>query len=202
MDAEQKEIYYITGESLTSLTNSPHLEALKEKDIEVLLMTDPIDEWAIRDLHEFEKKTFKSAEKGDLDLDKKDDKKKEQYSTLFEFFKASLTEKVKDVKLSTHLKNSVACLSGGDYDLSAYMEKILKASGQEVPQSKRVLELNMDHPLLVKIKTIFEKDKEAQVLKDYTTFLYDMAVVSEGGKLDDPSRFNRMIGNLTAGVID
>ena len=202
MDADQKEIYYITGESLTSLTNSPHLEALKEKDIEVLLMTDPIDEWAIRDLHEFEKKTFKSAEKGDLDLDKKDDKKKEQYSTLFEFFKASLTEKVKDVKLSTHLKNSVACLSGGDYDMSAYMEKILKASGQEVPQSKRVLELNMDHPLLVKIKAIFEKNKEAQVLTDYTTFLYDMAVVSEGGKLDDPSRFNRMIGNLTAGAID
>jgi molecular chaperone HtpG len=202
MDADQKEIYYITGESLTSLTNSPHLEALKEKDIEVLLMTDPIDEWAIRDLHEFEKKTFKSAEKGDLDLDKKDDKKKEQYSTLFEFFKTSLTEKVKDVKLSTHLKNSVACLSGGDYDMSAYMEKILKASGQEVPPSKRVLELNMDHPLLVKIKAIFEKNKEAQVLTDYTTFLYDMAVVSEGGKLDDPSRFNRMIGNLTAGAID
>jgi molecular chaperone HtpG len=201
MDADQKEIYYITGESLTSLTNSPHLEALKEKDIEVLLMTDPIDEWAIRDLHEFEKKTFKSAEKGDLDLDKKDDKKKEQYSTLFEFFKASLTEKVKDVKLSTHLKNSVACLSGGDYDMSAYMEKILKASGQEVPPNKRVLELNMDHPLLVKIKAIFEKNKEADVLKDYTTFLYDMAVVSEGGKLDDPSRFNRMIGNLTAGAI-
>ena len=86
--------------------------------------------------------------------------------------------------------------------MSAYMEKILKASGQEVPQSKRVLELNMDHPLLVKIKIIFEKDKEADALKDDATFLYDMAVVSEGGKLDDPSRFNRMIGNLTAGTFD
>ena len=202
MTPDQKDIYYITGDNLTSLANSPHLEALKEKDIEVLLMTDPIDEWVIRDLHEFEKKTFKSAEKGDLDLDKTDDKKKEQYSTLFEFFKASLTEKVKDVKLSTHLKNSVACLSGGDYDMSAYMEKILKASGQEVPPSKRVLELNMDHPLLEKIKKIFEKNKEAEVLKDFTTFLYDMAVVSEGGKLDDPARFNKMIGNLTAGTLD
>ncbi len=201
MSPDQKDIYYITGENLTSLANSPHLEALKEKDIEVLLMTDPVDEWAIRDLHEFEKKTFKSAEKGDLDLDKKDDKKKEEYSTLFDFFKANLAEKVKDVKLSTHLKNSVACLSGGDYDMSAYMEKILKASGQEVPPSKRVLELNMDHPLLVKIKKIFEKDKEADALKDYSTFLYDMAVVSEGGKLDDPSRFNKMIGNLTDGAI-
>ena len=202
MNQDQKDIYYITGDSMTSLANSPHLEALKEKDIEVLLMTDPIDEWVIRDLHEFEKKTFKSAEKGDLDLDKTDDKKKEQYSTLFEFLKTNLTEKVKDVKLSTHLKNSVACLSGDAYDMSAYMEKILKASGQEVPSSKRVLELNMDHPLLVKIKKNFEKDKEADILKEYATFLYDMAVVSEGGKLDDSARFNRMIGNLTAGVID
>jgi molecular chaperone HtpG len=202
MDVDQKDIYYITGDSMSSLVNSPHLEALKEKDIEVLLMTDPIDEWVIRDLHEFEKKTFKSAEKGDLDLDKTDDKKKEDYSTLFEFLKSSLGEKVKDVKLSTHLKNSVACLSGDAYDMSAYMEKILKASGQEVPQSKRVLELNMDHPLLVKIKGIFEKNKGAEVLKDYTAFLYDMAVVSEGGKLDDPARFNRMIANLTAGTIN
>ena len=202
MQTDQKDVYYITGESLTTLINSPHLEALKEKDIEVLLMTDPIDEWVIRDLHEFEKKTFKSAEKGDLDLDKPDEKKKEEYDTLFEFLKSNLTEKVKDVKLSTHLKNSVACLSGGDYDMSAYMEKILKASGQEVPQSKRVLELNMNHPLLVKIKIIFEKNKDADILKDYTTFLYDMAVVSEGGKLDDPARFNKMIGNLTADGID
>ncbi len=202
MNPDQKDIYYITGDSLTTLINSPHLEQLKEKDIEVLLMTDPIDEWVIRDLHEFEKKTFKSAEKGDLDLDKTDDKKKEEYGSLFEFLKASLAEKVRDVKLSTHLKNSVACLSGDANDMSGYMEKILKASGQDVPQSKRVLELNMDHPLLMKIKGIFEKDKEADALKDYTTFLYDMAVVSEGGKLDDPARFNKMIGNLTAGGID
>jgi molecular chaperone HtpG len=198
MQPDQKDIYYITGESLTALINSPHLEALKEKDIEVLLMTDPIDEWAIRDLHEFEKKTFKSAEKGDLDLEKKDDKKKEEYSALFEFVKSSLGEKVKDVKLSTHLKNSAACLSGEAYDMSAYMEKILKASGQEVPPSKRVLELNMEHPLLLKIKAVFEKNKEAEGLTEYTAFLYDLAVISEGGKIDDPARFNKMIGSLTA----
>jgi molecular chaperone HtpG len=200
MDTDQKDIYYITGESLATLINSPHLEQLKEKDIEVLLMTDPIDEWVIRDLHEYEKKTFKSAEKGDLDLDKQDDKKKEEYGTLFEFIKSSLAEMVKDVKLSTHLKNSVACLSGDVYDMSAYMEKILKASGQDVPQSKRVLEVNMNHPLLLKIKGIYEMNKEAEVLKDYTTFLYDMAVISEGGKLDDPAKFNKMIADLAGGV--
>jgi molecular chaperone HtpG len=196
MQPDQKDIYYITGDSLTALVNSPHLEALKEKDIEVLLMTDPIDEWVICDLHEYEKKTFKSAEKGDLDLDKTDDKKKEDYGSLFEFLKSSLSEKVKDVKLSTHLKNSAVCLAGDAYDMSAYMEKILKAGGQDVPQSKRVLELNMGHPLLAKVKGIFEKNKEDEALKDYAMFLYDLAVVSEGGKLDDPARFNRMIGSL------
>jgi molecular chaperone HtpG len=202
MNPDQKDIYYITGESLTSLMNSPHLEVLKEKDIEVLLMTDPIDEWVIRDLHEFEKKTFRSAEKGDLDLEKTDDKKKEGYNALFEFIKSGLGEKVKDVKLSTHLKNSAACLSGDAYDMSAYMEKILKAGGQEVPPSKRVLELNMEHPLLAKIKAVFEKNKEAEILTDYTTFLYDLAVISEGGKIDDPAKFNKMIGKLTSGAVD
>ncbi len=202
MKPEQKDIYYITGDSLTTLLNSPHLERLKEKDIEVLLMTDPIDEWVIRDLHEFDKKTFKSAEKGDLELDKVDDEKKEQYTALFDFIKTSLEEKVKEVKPSTHLKDSVACLSGDAYDMSAYMEKILKASGQDVPKTKRVLELNMDHPLLAKIKALHEKDKEAPALKDYTDLLFDLAVISEGGKLDNPSRFGKVIGDLMAGAIN
>ncbi len=202
MKPDQQNIYYITGDSLTTLLNSPHLEQLKEKDLEVLLMTDPIDEWVIRDLQEFEKKTFKSAEKGDLELDKVDDKKKEQYTALFDFIKTSLEEKIKEVKPSTHLKDSVACLSGDAYDMSAYMEKILKAGGQDVPKTKRVLELNMDHPLLAKIKALYEKDKDSPALKDYTDLLLDMAVISEGGKLDNPSRFGKVIGDLMAGAIN
>ncbi len=198
MKPDQKEIYYITGESLTTLANSPHLEQLKEKDYEVLLMNDPIDEWVIRDLHEFEKKTFKSAEKGDLDLSGIDEKKKGEYSALFDFLKLSLEEKVKEVKPSTHLKDSIACLSGDQYDMSPFMEKILRAGGQDVPRTKRVLELNMDHPLLSKIRGIFEKDREAAVLKDYSQLLYDMAVISEGGKVENPSRFSKMIGDLMA----
>mgnify|MGYP001767180462 CR=1 FL=1 len=198
MKPDQKEIYYITGESLTTLANSPHLEQLKEKDYEVLLMNDPIDEWVIRDLHEFEKKTFKSAEKGDLDLSGIDEKKKGEYNALFDFLKSSLEEKVKEVKPSTHLKDSIACLSGDQYDMSPFMEKILRAGGQDVPRTKRVLELNMDHPLLSKIRGIFEKDREAAVLKDYSQLLYDMAVISEGGKVENPSRFSKMIGDLMA----
>jgi molecular chaperone HtpG len=175
---------------------------LKEKDLEVILMTDPIDEWVIRDLHEFEKKTFRSAEKGDLDLEKVDDTKKEQYSALFDFLKSRLDEKVKEVKPSTHLKDSVACLSGDEYGMSAYMEKILKASGQDVPKTKRVLELNMDHPLLARIKALYEKDKDAAALTDYTDLLFDMAVIAEGGKLENPSRFSKLLGDLMVGALD
>jgi molecular chaperone HtpG len=197
MQPDQDGIYYITGENLTTLLNSPHLERLKEKDYEVLLMTDPMDEWVLRDLHEYEKKPFKSAEKGDLDIGKQaDDQKKDEYHALFEYIKTQLDVQVKEVKPSTHLTDSVACLSGDVNDMSAYLEKVLKATGQEQPPVKRVLELNMEHPLLAKIKTIFEDDKDAPMLKDYSDLLFDMAVIAGGGKIDNPSRFSKMIGDL------
>jgi molecular chaperone HtpG len=201
MKADQKEIYYITGESLTALLNSPHLERLKEKDLEVLLMTDPIDEWVIRDLREFDQKSFRSAEKGDLDLSKVDDAKKEEYAPLFEFIKTRLADKIKEVKPSTHLKDSAACLSGEAYDMSAYLEKILQATGQELPKTKRVLELNMDHPLLSKIRALHEKDKDAAALADYTDLLFDMALIAEGGKLENPARFSKLVGDLMTGAL-
>lgn len=201
MMPDQKEIYYMTGENLTVLLNSPHLEQLKEKGYEVLLMTDPVDEWVIRDLHEFEKKGFRSAEKGDLDIGEIDEKKKDVYNALFGCIQSSLDDVVKDVKPSTHLKESIACLSGDPHDMSAFLEKILRANGQEVPRTKRVLELNMDHPLLSKMRKIYEKDRKAPVLKDYSQFLYDMAVISEGGRLDNPSRFSKMIGDLATGTV-
>jgi molecular chaperone HtpG len=170
---------------------------LKEKEYEVLLMTDPMDEWVLRDLHEYEKKPFKSAEKGDLDLGKQvDDQKKDEYHALFEYIKTQLDAQVKEVKPSTHLTGSVACLSGDVNDMSAYLEKVLKAAGQEPPPVKRVLELNMEHPLLAKIKTIYENDKDAPLLKDYSDLLFDMAVIAGGGKIDNPSRFSKMIGDL------
>jgi molecular chaperone HtpG len=203
MQPEQDGIYYITGENLPTLLNSPHLERLKEKDYEVLLMTDPMDEWVLRDLHEFEKKSFKSAEKGDLDLGKQvDEKKKGEYNALFEYIKSHLEAQVKEVKPSTHLKDSVACLSGDVNDMSAYLEKVLKATGQEQPPVKRVLELNMEHPLLAKIKALYESDKEAPKLKDYSDLLFDMAVIAGGGKIDNPSRFSKMIGDLMTSSLD
>jgi molecular chaperone HtpG len=202
MQADQKEIFYITGDKLSALLNSPHLEKLKEKDFEVLLMTDPVDEWVVQSLTEYDGKPLKSAEKGDLDLDAVDEDKKEAYNALFGFIKGHLDNFVKEVKPSSRLKDSVSCLSGDTYDMSAYMEKLLKASGQKPPETKRVLELNMEHPVLEKIKTLFENDRDNPQLKEFSLLLLDMAVVSEGGKLDNPARFSKMVGELMARAMD
>lgn len=198
MPEDQKEIYYITGDRLSTLAASPHLEKLNARSFEVLLMTDPVDEWVVQSLFEYDGKPFKSAEKGDLAIDEAaaDEKKEEDYQALFGFIKGALEDKVKEVKASSHLTDSVSCLSGEDRDMSAYMEKILKASGQKLPETKRVLELNMSHPVIEKINTLFENDRESPLLKDYSALLFDMAVVAEGGKLDNPARFSKMVGEL------
>jgi len=201
MKEDQEFIYYITGDNLKALINSPHLEKLKAKDYEVLLMTDPVDEWVIQTLTEFDGKKLKSAEKGDLDLDDVDAKKNDEYEALFGFVKGHLEERIKEVKPSTHLKDSIACLSGEAHDVSAYMEKLLKASGQKPPSVKRVLELNLDHPVIVKLKKLFEEDRNNPSLQDYSKLLLDMAVISEGGKIEDPSRFNRIIGTIMANAL-
>ena len=202
MKPDQKEIFYITGDDLGTLLNSPHLEKLKEKDYEVLLMTDPVDEWVVQALTEYDGKALKSAEKGDLTLDKVDDEQKEAFNALLSFIKGQLENKVKEVKPSARLKDSVACLSADDLDMSAYMEKILKASGQKLPDIKRVLELNMQHPVMARIKTLFEKDRNNPALKDYSQMLYDLAVIGEGGKLDNASRFSRLVGDMMAQALE
>lgn len=202
MQADQKEIFYITGDDINALLNSPHLERLKEKDYEVLLMTDPVDEWVVQSLTEYDGKPLKSAEKGDLEGEKKDDEKERDFKALFGFIKGQLESKVKEVKASSRLKDSVACLSGEDHDMSAYMEKILKASGQAPPPVKRVLELNMAHPLMKKVKALFEADRDNASLKDYSWMLFDLAVVAEGGKLENPARFSRQVGDAMAKAMD
>lgn len=196
MQEDQKEIYYLTGENLTSLINSPLLESLKEKDYEVILMIDPVDEWVTQSLPEYKEKKLKSAEKGDLDLEKVDDEKKNEYSALLSFLKGKLEAKIKDVVVSNRLKNSVSCLSADDYAMSAYMEKIMKASGQKTPDQKRVMEVNITHPVMAKMKEIFESDTTNPVLQDYSDLLFDIAVISEGGKLDNPARFSKLLGDL------
>lgn len=198
MQPGQKEIYYITGEKLSALIHSPLLEQLKSKDYEVLLMTDPIDEWVTQTLTEYDGKPLKSAEKGDLNLGKVDEDKKSRYETLFKHIRAQLQDTIKEVRPSMRLTDSVACLSGNTYDMSGYMEKILKSAGQKTPENKRVLELNMAHPVTEKIHAMFEKDKNDAQLNNYIHLLLDLAVIGEGGKVDDPSRFSKLVGNLMA----
>lgn len=198
MNPEQKDIYYMTGENISQIINSPHLETLKDKGYEVLLMTDPVDEFVIHSLTEYEGKKFKSAEKGDLDIQKIDDAKKQSYASLFEKIKSHLQDKIKDVRPSSHLKDSMSCLSGDNSDISAYMEKLIKASGQPLPENKRILELNMNHPVIEKIQQIFEKNNQDEALRDYSNLLLDLAIIGESGKIENPSYFSKTIGDLMA----
>lgn len=202
MKPDQKEIYYITGDNLSILANSPLLENLKEKGYEVLLMTDPVDEWVVMSLTEYDGKSLKSAEKGDLDIEEKDESEKEEFDSLFSFVRSRLEENIKEVRSSSRLKDSLACLSGDDYGHSAYMEKILASSGQKLPEIKRILELNMSHPVLKRIKALYDEDRSNPKLEDYSRLLYDIAVIGEGGKIENPSRFSKTIGELMAAAIN
>ena len=204
MPEEQKAIYYITGEDAATLINSPHLEQLKAKDWEVLIMVDPIDEWVVQSLTEYDGKSLKSAAKGDLALDEAAKEKSdadESYQALFGHLKGVLGEAIKEVKPSRRLKDSVACLSGDADDMSAYMEKILKASGQAVPDTKRVLEINAQHPVVAKINALYEADREDPRIKDYGQLLLDLAIVGEGGKIENPTQFSKLIGELMASAL-
>ncbi len=198
MKDDQKEIYYITGDNLESLKNHPHLEQLKDKGLEVLLMTDPVDEWVVSSLPEYDGKKLISAEKGDLDLDKVDEDKKKSFGKLFEHMQKNLEEKIKEVRPSTRLKESMACLTGDTYDMSAYMEKIMKASGQSMPETKRILEINVNHPAIAMINDVFEKDKDDARLGEYIGLIYDLALIGEGGRVADPSKMSKIVGDLMA----
>jgi molecular chaperone HtpG len=201
MKEGQNSIYYITGENLSSLINSPYLESLKEKEYEVLLMTDPIDEWVVQALTEYDKKPLKSAEKGDSDITSEDKEKNEEFNDLFESIKTHLDDNIKEVTASSRLRDSVCCLAGDTNDMSAYMEKILKASGQNVPEVKRILELNITHPAIQKVNDLYKKDKNNEKMKDYAALFYNMAIIGEGGKIEDPSKFSKMIGELMADAL-
>ncbi|MBW2200861.1 MAG: molecular chaperone HtpG, partial [Deltaproteobacteria bacterium] len=119
--------------------------------------------------------------------------------TLFKHIRVQLQDTIKEVRPSTRLTDSVACMSGDTYDMSGYMEKIMKSTGQEIPENKRVLELNMAHPVMEKIQAMFATDQNDLKLTSYIHLLLDLAVIGEGGKVDDPSRFSKLVGDLMAG---
>jgi molecular chaperone HtpG len=205
MPETQKEIYFITGMSRSAVENSPHLEICRKKDFEVLFMTDPIDEWVVQSLTEYEGKKLKSVLKGELETDTEEEKKeketkkeeaKKQYLGILEFIKDKLADKVKEVRLSSRLTDSACCLVADEYGLDANMERLLKAMNQDVPESKRILELNPDHPIMQVLNRMYEQDKGNQKLTDFCELLFDQALLTEGSPIQDPLRFTKLISEL------
>ncbi|NOZ53581.1 MAG: molecular chaperone HtpG [Gammaproteobacteria bacterium] len=200
MQDGQDVIYYITGDSFAAAKNSPHLEIFRKKGIEVLILSEPVDEWMVSSLVEFNGKKLESVTKGELDLGKleneEEKKEKEETNKAFESIikqiKKTLGEQVKDVRITNRLTNSPACLVKDSDDMSANLERILKQAGQSVPSSKPIFELNPNHPLLEKLKQETDDDRFA----DMTYILFDQAVLAEGGQLDDPATFVTRLNDL------
>ena len=193
----QKAIYYVTAESLNAAKNSPQLELFKKKGIEVLLMADRVDEWAMNFVHEFDGVPLQSIAKGAVDLgDLQDAEEKQALEKAAEAFKPvveklseSLKDKTKDVRVTTRLVDSPACLVTADGELSPQLIRMLKQAGQAVPESKPILEINPEHPLVQKLESSAQFDDLAQVI-------FDQAVIAEGGLPDDPAAYVKRINSL------
>ncbi|MCK8517230.1 molecular chaperone HtpG [Methylonatrum kenyense] len=205
MKEGQEAIYYVTAESFSAAKNSPHLEVFRKHGVEVLLLTDPVDEWAISHLNEFDGKRLVSAAKGELDLEKlggeESEEQKEQQEKaetelkpVVERLKAALGDKVDDVRVSKRLTDSPACLVVSEHEFGISMQRMLKAAGHPFPAGKPALEINPDHVL---IKRLESADDQAGT-EEWAQVLYDQALLMEGGQLDDPASFVKRVNKLLA----
>jgi molecular chaperone HtpG len=210
MKAGQEALYYMTGPSMAAVEQSPHLEAFREKGYEVLFFTDPIDELWLRLPREFEGKKLVSVATGDgapgseaerKQADEQRREREEGFKDLLMTLRAKLQDEVKDVRLSSRLTSSPACLVGDEHELSPHIAELLRRSGQEVPKVKRVLELNPAHALLPKLAAIVEKDRNDPALQQYAELLHGQAILAEGGQLPDPAAFSKRIAELLLRVV-
>ena len=200
MKPEQEKIYYVTAETFAAAKNSPHLEVFRKKGVEVLLMYDRVDEWVTQHLMEFEDKKLQSVAKGRLELGKLEDeaekkaqeKEESESKPLLERIKKSLGESVKDVRVTLRLTDSPACLVMDEHDMGAHYQRLLKASGQNVPASKPILEINPQHPLVLRLK---DEADEAR-FTDLAKVLFDQSMLAEGGQLEDPAGFVKRLNQL------
>ncbi|WP_072688149.1 molecular chaperone HtpG [Rhodococcus marinonascens] len=206
----QEQIFYATGESRQLLESSPHMEAFRAKGYEVLLLTDPVDEMWVGAIPEFDGKSFQSIAKGEVDLDTEEDKKahesereeqEKDFAGLLTWMAEALTEQVKEVRLSSRLTTSPACIVGDAFSMSPALERMYRASGQPVPTSKRILELNPTHPLVSGLRDAHGERSEDAALGETAELLYGMALLAEGGELDDPARFTTMLANRLARTV-
>ncbi|MEZ5525091.1 MAG: molecular chaperone HtpG [Pseudomonadales bacterium] len=200
MKEGQDKIYYVVADSFNTAKSSPHIEVFRKKGVEVLLLSDRIDDWLISHLNEFDGKQFQDVAKGELDLGdvedeaekKKQEEVAEQFKELVERVKSSLEERVEEVRVTSRLTDSPACLVVGQYDMGAQMRRIMEAAGQPLPESKPTLELNPEHPLVAKLNTESNEERFA----DLAAIIFDQAQLAEGGQLDDPASYVQRLNKL------
>ncbi|GAQ56412.1 chaperone protein HtpG [Streptomyces acidiscabies] len=197
----QEDIYYLTGESRESIENSPQMEAFSARGIEVLLLTDAVDEVWVDAVPEFEGKQLRSVAKGEIDLDAKDDeqageereKQTEEYAGLLDWMKERLAEEVKDVRLSARLTVSPACVVSDTDDITPALQNMYRAMGQEIPAAKRILELNAGHALVQGLNRAYQEEARREGLVETAELLYGLAVLAEGGRPKEPGKFVRVV---------
>ena len=202
MKPEQEKIYYVTADSFNAAKNSPHLEVFRKKGIEVLLLSDRVDEWVASHLTEFSGKPLASVARGDLDLGKLEDEAEKQaqasvadeFKPLTEQIAKALAERVKEVRVTHRLTDSPACLVADAHDMSGNLARLLKAAGQEAPVSKPILEINPQHPVVQRLRA--EAQREGGKFDDWASVLFDQALLAEGGQLDDPATFVKRMNQL------
>jgi molecular chaperone HtpG len=196
----QDKIYYITADSFLAAKSSPHLEVFRKKGVEVLLLSDRVDEWLIASLPEFEGKSLQSVTKGELDLGNLENEQEKQqqkeveedFKGLAERIKKSLGDKVKEVRVTHRLTDSPACLVVGEHDMSGYLERLLKEAGQQAPHVQPILELNPVHPIVVRLKG----EDAGECFEDWANLLFEQALLTEGGRLEEPATFVKRLNRL------
>lgn len=202
MPEGQDSIYYITGASRDKVENSPHIEAFRDKGLEVLLLTDPVDEMWVESVTEFDGKPFQSVTKGKADLDDEEPENAEQqrkdFADLLSWMSTTLQDEVKEVRLSHRLSTSPACIVGDDDDMTPTLEKMYRAMGQQMPPVKRILELNPGHSLVSGLRESYSERGENPELTETAQLVHGMALLAEGGELRDPARFTSLLANRLA----
>lgn len=206
MQDDQEKIYYLVAETAKAGRNSPHLEIFRKKGIEVILMHDRIDEWMMSHLQEFDGKQFQDISRGELDLGKLEDeedkevqeKTEKEFVKLVERIKKNLGDKVKEVRVTHRLTDSPACLAVDDHDMGMQMRKIMEASGQAVPETKPIFEVNPNHPLVVKL----DQEKDEDRFSDIVSILFGQAGLADGVQLEDPADFSTRLNKLLLELVD
>ena len=209
MPDAQKEIFYLTADSIEAAQHSPHLEIFRDKDYQVLFFVDPIDEWVADRLSEYKGKPLKPIHRGDLSFDDEDEKKKtesesetKESEALLAFIQKHLDENVQEVRVSSRLTDSACCLVSAENAITPTMERMMRAMNQDVTTTKRILEINQVHPLIARIKKLLGDNEGDPRIAGYVDLLYGQALLLEGTPLAKPREFAKLVSDLMVSSVD